>query len=410
MSRRVMLDGNEAASEALRLARIKVVSAYPVTPQTPISERLADYVADGSLEARYIRVESEHTAMSAAIGAQLTGVRAATATSSIGLALMHEICGTAAGLRIPIVMPVVNRSLAAPWSLWCDHQDAMVERDQGWMQLYAENCQEVLDLILIAYRATEQPEVLLPVMVCLDGFFLSHTTEAVQLPEQAEADAYLPPYINSNLRLDPDDPMFINALCPTSEFSEMRYQQQLGMESALRALPSAMREFREHFGRSYSLVEAYRTEDAAVVLVGLGTMCGTMKHVVDQYRAAGRKVGMVKILSYRPFPAEEICAALQNARHIGVLDRSAGLGNIGGPVCTDVRAALSAFLPGKSSSSFLAGLAGRDIRPDTVARVFDLLLAGESFRKTCWIDTDTEAAPNIRRSAPVERNGEMEVR
>ncbi|MDL2307832.1 pyruvate ferredoxin oxidoreductase [Desulfovibrio sp. OttesenSCG-928-C06] len=408
MAKRVMLDGNEAASEALRLARIKVVSAYPVTPQTPISEKLADYVADGSLQAKYIRVESEHTAMAAAIGAQLTGVRAATATSSIGLALMHEICGAAAGLRIPIVMPVVNRSLAAPWSLWCDHQDAMVERDQGWMQLYAENCQEVLDLILIAYRTTEQNDVLLPVMVCLDGFFLSHTTEAIMLPEQAEVDAYLPPYINKNLRLDPDDPMFINALCPTSEFSEMRYQQQIGMKNAMRALPASMAEFAAQFGRSYDLIEAYRTDDAEAVLIGLGTMCGTMKYVVDKYRAAGRKVGMVKILSYRPFPVERLCAALENVPNIGVLDRSAGLGNIGGPVCTDVRAALSTYLPGRSASSFLAGLAGRDITPGTVSRAFDLLLAGEKFSKTFWMDTNTDAALTMR-TAPATSAGQKEV-
>lgn len=396
MAERMILDGNGAASEAMRLAKIQVVSAYPITPQSPISEKLADFVADGSLNARYIRVESEHTAMAAAVGAQLTGVRAGTATASVGLALMHEVCGVAAGLRVPLVMPVVNRSLVAPWSLWCDHQDAMAERDGGWMQLYVENAQEVLDLILIAYRAAENPEVLLPTMVCLDGFFISHTTEGVMVPDQGEVDAYLPPYHCANLRLDPDDPMFVNPLCPTSEFSEMRYQQQQGFQEALRALPAAMEEFGRHFGRNYGLIEAYHTEDADAVLLGLGSMCGTMKYVVDRYRARGKKVGMLKVMSYRPFPAGQICSALKNVSRVGVFDRSAGLGNICGPFCADVRSALSAYLPGKSASSFLAGLAGRDIRPSTVSRAFDMLLEGKAFPETCWIDTDTDNALSLR--------------
>lgn len=396
MAKRVMLDGNGAASEAMRLSKIQVVSAYPITPQSPISEKLADFVADGSLKAKYIRVESEHTAMSAAIGAQLTGVRAGTATSSVGLALMHEVCGVAAGLRVPVVMPVVNRSLVAPWSLWCDHQDTMAERDGGWMQLYVENCQEVLDLIFIAYRTAENPEVMLPTMVCLDGFFLSHTTEAVLLPDQEEVDAYLPPYKNPNLHLDPNDPMFVNPLCPTAEFSEMRYQQDMGFKNAMTVLPEAMAEFGKQFGRHYGLIEAYHTEDADAVLVGLGSMCGTMKYVVDQMRAAGKKVGMLKIMSFRPFPAKLICDALKSAKSIGVFDRSAGLGDICGPVCADVRSALATYLPGKGASSFLAGLAGRDIRPDTVAKAFNMLLEGKTFPETCWIDTNTEAALSLR--------------
>lgn len=398
MAKRVMVDGNAAASEAMRLSRIQVVSAYPITPQSPISEKLADYVVDGSLKAKYIRVESEHTAMSAAIGAQLTGVRAGTATSSVGLALMHECLGVAAGLRVPIVMPVVNRSLVAPWSLWCDHQDTMAERDGGWMQLFTASCQEVIDLIFIAYRAAENPEVLLPTMVCLDGFFLSHTTEAVSLPDQAEVDAFLPPYENSNLRLDPDDPMFVNPLCPTADYSEVRYQQQVAFENAFRVLPEAMAEFSLQFGRSYGLIEAYKTDDADAVIVALGSMTGTIKHVVDQYRAAGKKVGLLRVVCFRPFPAKQIADALAHVKHIGVIDRSMGLGFVG-PHCADVRAALNTYAPGKRASSFLAGLAGRDIHIKTISRVFDSLLAGEFHAETKWTDTDTERAMTLREVA-----------
>lgn len=395
MAKRIMVDGNAAASEAMRLSRIQVVSAYPITPQSPISEKLADFVVDGSLKAKYIRVESEHTAMSAAIGAQLTGVRAGTATSSVGLALMHECLGVAAGLRVPIVMPVVNRSLVAPWSLWCDHQDTMAERDGGWMQLFTASCQEVIDLIFIAYRAAEHPEVLLPTMVCLDGFFLSHTTEAVSLLSQEEVDAFLPPYKNTNLRLDPDDPIFVNPLCPTSDYSEIRYQQQRGFEKAMEVLPEAMREFEEKFGRKYSLIEPYMCDDADAVIVALGTMTGTIKHVVNQYRAAGKKVGLLRVVSFRPFPAKEIAEALSGVKNIGVIDRSMGLGYVG-PHCADVRAALNAYAPGRQASSFLAGLAGRDIHVKTISKVFDFLLAGKFARETSWIDTDTERAMTLR--------------
>ena len=397
MATRVMLDGNGAASEALRLVRVQVVSAYPITPQSPISEKLAGYVADGSLKAKYVRVESEHTALSCAIGAQLTGVRAGTATSSVGLALMHEVCGVAAGIRVPIVMPVVNRSLVAPWSLWCDHQDSMAERDGGWMQLYAATSQEVLDMIFIAYKAAEHPEVLLPTMVCLDGFFLSHTTEVVMLPDQAEVDAYLPPYVNSNLCLDPENPVFVNPLCPTSEFSEMRYQQHVGFQKAMQVLPEAMVDFGKQFGRNYGLIEAYKTEDADAVLVTLGSMSGTVKHVVNEYRAKGKKVGVLRITSFRPFPGAMIAKALAGAKSIGVIDRSMSFGNISGPLCTEVRAALNTYGALKKVSAFLAGLGGRDINIKTVSAAFDFLLAGKCAHETFWLDTNTDIAMTLRK-------------
>ena len=372
-STRILADGNGAASLALRLAKIKVVSAYPITPQSPISEKLADYVAEGKLDAKYIRVESEHSAMSCAIGAQLTGVRAGTATSSVGLALMHEVLGVAAGCRIPIVMPVVNRSLVSPWSLWCDHQDSMAERDGGWMQFYAETAQEVLDLILIAYRTAEDARIQLPAMVCLDGFFLSHMSDAILLPDQETVDSFLPPYVNHNFHLDPDDPMFINDLTPTSEFTEMRYQQAVAFDRAPEVLAEVMADFKRVFGREYSLIEAYRCDDADAVIVTLGSMSGTGKYTVDLMREQGKKVG--------------IRTALAGVGIVGVMDRSAGLGSQVGPVATEIRATLS----GKPVQGFIAGLAGRDISRAIFEKAFTQLLGGKITDHVEWVDVKENA-------------------
>jgi len=386
---RQIIDGNGAATEAIRLARVGVIAAYPITPQSPIAERLSDYTSDGTMNARYIRVESEHTALSCAIGAQLTGVRAATATSSVGLALMHEILGVASGCRVPIVMPVVNRALVSPWSLWCDHQDAMAERDSGWIQLYAENAQEVLDLTLIAYKAAEHENVLTPAMVCLDGFFVSHSKQTVEVPDQKEVDAFLPPYSNKNLFLDPNDPMFINPLTSPDEFSEMRYQQKVGFDHAMRIIPDVFIDFANLFGRKYELLEAYKCDDADAVLVTLGSMSGTAKHVVNEMRKNGHKVGVVKIVSFRPFPAEQLAAILKGKKSIGVIDRSAGLGAQGGPVWMEVKAAA----PERDAQihTFVAGLGGRDIPEKTIERIFNHLLGNGGKPERPWIDTRDNA-------------------
>lgn len=395
-----MLDGNGAATEALQLARVGVISAYPITPQSPIAEKLSELVASGELKARYIRVESEHTAMSAAIGAQLTGVRAATATSSVGLALMHEVLGVAAGCRVPIVMPIVNRALVAPWSLWCDHQDAMAERDSGWLQFYAESVQEVLDFVLIAYKIAEHDDVLLPAMVCMDGFFLSHSTQPVQVPVPSAVDDFLPPYKCKNLYLDPKDPMFINNLISPDEFSEMRYQQKVAFDNAEKVIPVVQDEFYNAFGREYRVLETHRCDDADVVLVTIGSMAGTAKHTANRMREEGKRVGVVRIVSFRPFPHREMDKALKGKRAVGVLDRSSGLGAQGAPVWLET---VSAVSDGKSNIySYVAGLGGRDITEKTVKTVFEQLLkvgndpslAPETV--TPWIDT-REQAMDIRR-------------
>lgn len=388
---RVMLEGNGAAAEAMRLARIGVVSAYPITPQSPIAEILAEYTGDGRMDARYIRVESEHTAMSVAIGAQLTGVRTGTATSSVGLALMFEMLGVAAGLRLPIVMPVVNRSLVAPWSLWCDHQDSMAARDVGWMQLYAEDCQDILDLMFIAYKAAEHPDVLLPTMVCMDGFFLSHMSQAVEVPTQQSVDRFLPPYKALNLKLDLDDPMFINNLTPPTEFMEMRFQQDRAFSNAMPVLENAMADFESRFNRAHRPVETYRCDDADAILVTLGSMSGSVKEVVDQYRRQGKKVGNLKIVAFRPFPEAALVQSLPSEAQIGVLDRSMSLGQTAGPVCMEVRSALANHGCSQRTQAFIVGLGGRDVRPDAITTAFDHLLAGRHDTNIQWLDLRKDA-------------------
>ncbi|MCF6096918.1 pyruvate ferredoxin oxidoreductase [Thermovorax subterraneus] len=396
MATRKLLDGNAAAAEAMRLARVQVISAYPITPQSPIAEKLADFVAEGSLKAKYVRVESEHTAMSVAIGAQLTGVRACTATSSVGLALMHEVLGVASGCRLPIVMAVVNRSLASPWSLWCDHQDSMAERDSGWLQFYAEDPQEVLDYLLIAYRVAEDPRVLLPAMVCMDGFFVSHTPAVVLVPEQETVDSFLPPYNPANLYLDPDDPMFVNDLTPPSDYTEMRYQHKVAFEEAFKVITEVQEEFFRLFRRRYSFIETYKCDDADVVLVTLGSMSGTAKYVVNELRAKGYKVGVLKIVVFRPFPADQIRNALKHVPVIGVMDRSAGLGAEGGPVWIEVSRALSGLEPMPKVAGFVGGLGGRDLAPHVIEKAFRNLIdikegKIEMRQGSKWIDVREDA-------------------
>jgi pyruvate ferredoxin oxidoreductase alpha subunit len=387
-----MLDGNGAATEALKLAKVDVIAAYPITPQSPIAEKLSQYAIDGTMNTRYIRIESEHSALSCAIGAQLTGVRASTATSSVGLALMHEVLGVASGCRVPIVMPVVNRALVSPWSLWCDHQDSMSERDSGWLQFYAENAQEVLDLLIIAYRAAEHEHVLLPAMVCLDGFFLSHSLQVVDVPEQKTVDQFLPKYESKNLYLDPGDPMFINNLTSPGDFSEMRFQQKTAFENALKVIPEVQEEFLSTFARRLEMVECYRSEDADIVLVTIGSMSGTAKHVINKMRKAGHKVGVIKITTFRPFPVEKVAEALKGKKFIGVIDRSAGLGAQGGPLWLEVTAALE----DKNAPiyGYVAGLGGRDITEKTIEQIFHqgarVRDGGVSSVKS-WIDTREEA-------------------
>ncbi len=284
-----VISANKAIAEAVKLAKPKVIPVYPITPQTSISEYLAQFVADGDLRAEYIRVESEHSAISAAVGASGTGVRVFTATSSQGLALMHEILFAAAGLRNPIVMANANRALSAPLSIWNDQQDSISQRDTGWMQFYAENAQEALDLVLQAYRISENNEVLLPSMVCVDGFILTHTVEPVNIPLQETVDNFLIPYQPKHAYLDPEDPMSLGTFTDPNYYMEARYDMEVAMEGSKKVIRDVHKEFTEVFGREYDLVEEYMCGDAEIILVAMGSICGTIKTVTDSLRQIKRE-------------------------------------------------------------------------------------------------------------------------
>ncbi|MDD2215345.1 MAG: transketolase C-terminal domain-containing protein [Eubacteriales bacterium] len=371
MHERLLLDGNMAMVEAMRLCRVGVISAYPITPQSPVAEKLSEYVENGKLNAEYIRVESEHSALSCAIGAQLTGVRACTATSSVGLALMHEVLGVASGCRVPVVMGIINRALVAPWSLWCDHQDTMAERDSGWIQIYAKSVQEVFDSMVVAYRLAEHKDVQSPAMVCIDGFFLSHTSEVALIPSQEEIDDFLPPYQPCNAHLSVDNPMFVNNLIPSSEFCEMRYQQKEGLDHVKEVLPAIHAEFLEKFGREQFTVEQYCCEGADMVLVTIGSMFGAAMQAAGKLRKQGKKVGVLRIVLFRPFPYEIVGEILRDVPVVGVLDRSAGLGAQGAPLFTEVKTA--AANPSTKFVSMVGGLGGRDLSTATMENAFSYL-------------------------------------
>ena len=313
---------NRAVAEAVKLAKPQVVPVYPITPQTTISEYLAQFVADGDLDAEYIRVESEHSAISATLGASEAGVRVFTATSSQGLMLMHEILFAAAGMRAPIVMADANRAISAPLNIWNDQQDSIAQRDAGWIQLYVENAQEGFDTILQAYRIAEHEEVMLPVMVCLDGFILTHTVEPVDLLEQAEVDTFLEPYVPKFAYLDPERPMSLGNFADPEYYTEARHDMQVAMDKSMEVIKEVGAEFGEKFGREYGLTESYLCEDAEIILVCMGSMASTVRYVVDNLREKGEKVGLLKIRSYRPFPFEEIDEITKNADKLAVLDKN----------------------------------------------------------------------------------------
>jgi len=366
-----VITGNYAASYGAKLARVQVIAAYPITPQTSIIEKLATFCADGELDARFIKVESEHSAMAACIGASATGARAFTATSGQGLLLMHEVVHWAAGGRLPIVMAVVNRAVAPGWNIWTDQNDTLSQRDTGWMQFYCESNQEVLDTIIQAYKIAER--VLLPAMVILDAFVLSHTSEIVDIPDQELVDAYLPPY-KPPLRLDVNDPHAFGGLLTPGEYMEMRYKMQRAMEEAKGAAREADEEFGRLFGRRYGLVEGYRLDGAELVLVTSGTVASTSRDVIDDFRGRGIEVGMLKIRLFRPFPAEEVREALRGARKVAVIDRNISFGH-GGIFAQEIKSVLYSSGLRTPLFGFIAGLGGRDVTPQLIGQVLDYALA-----------------------------------
>lgn len=371
---RKMATGDFAAAWGTKLSRPEVIAAYPITPQTLIIEHLAEFIAAGTLDAEMMRVESEHSALSAVIAAEATGVRTYTATASQGLALMHEALFVAPPLHLPIVMSVVNRTVAAPLGIWVEHNDSMPQRDTGWIQVYVEDAQEALDMVLQAYRLGEHPEVELPVMVCMDAFLVSHTFESVDLPEPAAADAFLPRYRPTSAYLDPDRPMAVGPASPPDYLQEVRFETDLRMRLALEVLEQVDQAFGDRFGRTYGgAFEPYRLEDAEVALVTLGTATSTGREVVDRLRAEGLPVGLVKLRYFRPFPADRLADMLAHVRAVGVLDRAVSFGS-GGPTFLEVRSALhGSKVP---VHGFIAGLGGREITAEDVALMFRKLLRG----------------------------------
>lgn len=386
---RKILDGNGAAAEAIRAVDVDLIAVYPITPQSPLVEQLTSMVDNKELNSKCVCVESEHSAMSYVMGSQVAGARSTTATASQGLALMHEVLLMVSGCRLPVVMPVVNRAIAAPWSLWCDHQDAMAERDSGWLQLYAESPQEVFDLILMGYKVAENENVLLPMMVCMDGFYVSHAMQPVDVISQVDAKKFVGKYVPQNLCLDVNKPVIINNLVSSSEFMEMRYQEEVGFNNASEVIPEVMKEFEDTFGRSYHPIESYCVEDAEAVIVGLGSMCGTIKQTVKDMRKQGKKVGMVKISVFRPFPNEEVKKALGGVKRIGIIDRSSGFGASMGPVAEEVKAVVDKDY--EKVVGFVAGLGGRDISGFTVQKAFETILDDNCTQQKVWLDVKENA-------------------
>lgn len=363
-----VLEGSHAVSEAVRLARVQVMSAYPITPQTHIVEALSEFCVDGTMDARFICVESEHSAMAAVIGAASGGVRTFTATSSHGLALMHELLHWASAARLPIVMAEVNRALGPGWNIWMDQTDSLAQRDTGWIQLYCEDGQEVLDTTLQAFRLAEH--VNLPVMVVLDAFFLSHTFEPIDIPDQQTVDRFLPAY-EPRFQIDVDHPQTLSQMVSPANYMEMRYNIQQAMQQAGKCFSVFEKDFHGIFGRKYGLIESCHCSDASVIIVVTGTVVGTCRQVISELRSEGERVGMVKIKMFRPFPCEQIRQALSHVNKVAVIDRNCSFG-AGGIFAQEIRAALCNTDNRPLVYSFIAGLGGRDITVDTIRQVYQM--------------------------------------
>jgi pyruvate ferredoxin oxidoreductase alpha subunit len=377
MSTRVGIEVSLAAAEAVRLANVDVVAAYPITPQTHIVERLAELVAEGKLDAEYIAVESEHSAISASLGSAMAGGRTFTATASQGLALMHEILFMASSLRLPVVMAVVNRALSAPINIWADHSDIMPERDTGWIQLFAENGQDVFDLIIQAFKLAEDHRVLLPVMVSMDGFSLSHVIEAVSMLDQQEVDSFLP-HMHPARMLDPDKPRTVGSFGAQDVYPQVKRQQEEAIRAAAPVLDEIWSQYDKMFGRRYRPVETYATDDAELILVTMGAVGETARSAVEEMRAEGMKVGVVRIRLWRPFPYEEFFKAVRGASVIAVLDRALMPGTQGGPLGVEVRSALYGRPEKPAILDFVGGLGGREISRKTFRQMVNRSLRPES--------------------------------
>ncbi len=379
---REFMTGNHAVAHAVKLCRTPLIAAYPITPQTAIYEKLSEWEASGELKGVMMRTESEHSAMASCVAASLTGVRTFTATSSQGIALMHEMLHFAAGCRAPVVMANVNRLLAAPWGFWADQLDSLSQRDTGWIQFYCENGQESLDTVIQAYKIAEQ--VYLPTMLSLEAFFVSHFMEVVDLPEQEQVDQFLPP-MDLPHKFDIDKPGFLVPVVPSELYQKYKHMAQVSMESVKEIAVRVDREFKEGFGRCYGIVEPVMLEDAEVVLVTAGSITSTARVAVKDLCAQGKKVGLLKVRLFRPFPVEAVQAALRGKKKIAVIDRNISLGS-GGIICQELRAALVHSPEHPLTYSYLAGIGGTDVTPEVVEEIaLDVMKRDEPIDKPIWI-------------------------
>ena len=361
MATRIGMEVSLAVAEAVKLADADVIAAYPITPQTHIVEHLAELVAQGELDAEFIPVESEHSALSACLGSAAAGARTFTATAGQGLELMHEVVYVASAMRLPIVMTVANRALSAPLSVWGDHSDVMAVRDTGWIQIFVENGQEAIDNVICAFRMGEDRRALLPVMVHIDGFHLSHMVEPVVFPSQAEVREFLPPY-DYPFPLNPARPVTMGDFAPPVVYTETKWAQEINLENSKAVVLDIWQRFGDKFGRYYHPIECYRCEDCETLLMTMGSFSETAMMAVDKMREAGQKVGLFRIRLWRPFPYQELRQTVAGARTLIVLDRAISLG-MGGPVASEIKSALYALESRPRVVGFVGGLGGRDISP-----------------------------------------------
>ena len=365
-----ILDGNQAAAIAAKMSRVQVVAAYPITPQTPLTERLSQYVEEGQLKAEYVAVESEHSAMAVCTSASIVGARTFTATSSHGLAYMHEMLHWAAGARLPIVMACVNRAIGAPWNVLNDQQDSISQRDTGWIQIYCRNNQEILDTIIQAYRIAES--VYVPVMVCYDGYILSHTEMPVELPDQADVDRYLPPY-KPHTTLDPANPKNYNLVTFANPragvdgklchgYMELRYLLQEALQNSRETILQAGKDYNDIFGRDYArMFWEERSEDAEITIVAMGSLASEAIVAADMLRAEGIKAGVLGLRVFRPFPKQDVVQALRKSRLIVVFDKNISYGSEGA-TCSEIKSALYGTYINAAIRNFIVGLGGRDVK------------------------------------------------
>ena len=374
MHKRVGLEVTVAVAEAVALCRIDMAGVYPITPQSHIAEHLSNLVADGVLDAEFVTVESEHSAMSAVIGSAGTGARSYTATSSQGLLLMHELLPIVSAMRLPITMAIANRAVSGPLNILNDHSDIMPQRDTGWIALFAENGQEAVDLSIQAFKIAEHQDVMLPVCVNIDGFQLTHMVEPVEMPTQEEVDAFLPP-LKPHATLHPSRPVTMGAFSMSDYFTEIMKAKDEAIKNSKKVIINVWDEWGKKFGRSYKPVETYKADDAEVLILTMGSMGETAGLAIDELREKGIKAGLIKLRLWRPFPFAEVRAAVKNAKKLIVTDRAVSFGGPGGPVFSEIKSALFSEANRPATYNYIYGLGGRDVTVHDFVSMFEKVLA-----------------------------------